>query len=101
SRTINAPPATVFALFRSGSALQAWGCAAAQVDLRPGGRVYLWWNRGYYTAGVFTEIEPAQHLAFTWQGAGDPGTTVVQIDFVPTDGGTEVRVTHNGVGTDS
>jgi uncharacterized protein YndB with AHSA1/START domain len=101
SRTINAPPAAVFALFQSAAALQAWGCAAAQVDLRLGGRVYLWWNRGYYTAGVFTEVEPAQHLAFTWQGAGDPGTTVVQIDFVPAGTGTDVRVTHNGVGTDA
>ena len=102
SRSIAVPPAEVFHLFTSPSALQEWCCYAAQVDLRPSGRLYLWWSQGYYTAGVFTEVTTGQHLAFTWQGAGDPAATVVQVDFASAaGGGTQVTVTHNGVGTDT
>ncbi len=102
TRSISVPPAEVFHLFTSPSALQEWCCQAAQVDPRPSGRLYLWWHQGYYTAGVFTEVTTDQRLAFTWQGAGDPAATVVRVDFASAvGGGTQVTVTHNGVGTDS
>ena len=102
TRSVGVPPAEVFHMFTSPSALQEWCCQAAQVDPRPSGRLYLWWNQGYYTAGVFTEVTTGQHLAFTWQGAGDPAATVVQVDFASAvGGGTQVTVTHNGVGTDT
>src|SRR5215831_5700798 len=102
SRLIDVPPAEVFHLFTSPSALQEWCCHAAQVDPRPSGHFYLWWNQGYYTAGVVTEVTTGQRLAFTWQGAGDPAATVVQVDFASAaGGGTQVTVTHTGVGTDT
>ncbi len=81
TRSVGVPPAEVFHLFTSPSALQEWCCQAAQVDPRPSGRLYLWWNQGYYTAGVFT---------------------VVRVDFASAaGGGTQVTVTHKGVGTDT
>jgi uncharacterized protein YndB with AHSA1/START domain len=102
SRSIGVPPAEVFHLFTSPSALQEWCCQAAQVDPRPGGRLYLWWDQGYYTAGVVTEVTTDQRLAFTWQGAGDPAATVVRVDFASAVGdGTQVTLTHTGVRTES
>jgi uncharacterized protein YndB with AHSA1/START domain len=100
TRTIGAAPAEVFAMCTSSAALPEWACQVAQVDPRPGGRVYLWWNQGYYTAGVFTAVTPDRHLAFTWRGPGDPDVTAVQVDFTPAGDGTEVRVTHTGVGAE-
>ncbi len=102
TRSISVPPAEVFHLFSSPSALQEWCCLAAQVDPRPSGRLYLWWDQGYYTAGVFTEVTMDRRLVFTWQGAGDPASTVVQVDFASAaGGGTRVTLTHTGVGTES
>jgi uncharacterized protein YndB with AHSA1/START domain len=102
SRSIGVPPAAVYHLFTSPSALEEWCCQAAQVDPRPGGRLYLWWDHGYYTAGMVTEVTTDRRLAFTWQGAGDPAATVVRVDLASAVGdGTLVTLTHSGVGSES
>ena len=102
TRSIGVPPAEVFDLFTSPSALQEWCCQVAQVDPRPGGRLYLWWGQGYYTAGVFTEVTTDRRLAFTWRGDGDPVATTVQVDFTSAaGGGTRVTLAHSGLGTES
>jgi uncharacterized protein YndB with AHSA1/START domain len=102
TRSIGVPPAEVFHLFTSPSALQEWCCQAAQVDSRLGGRLYLWWDQGYYTAGVFTEVTTDRRLAFTWRGDGDPAATMVQVDFTSAaGGGTRVTLAHTGLGTES
>src|SRR5215469_15148470 len=99
SRSIGVPPAEVFRLFASPSALEEWCCQAARVDPRPGGGLYLWWDHGYYTAGVFTAVTTDQRLAFTWRGAGDPAATTVQVGFTSAaGGGTQVTLTHTGLG---
>src|SRR5262249_46202684 len=98
TRSIGVPPAEVFHLFTSPSALQEWCSQAAQVDPRPGGRLYLGWDQGSYTAytaGVFTEVTTDRRLAFTWRGAGDPAATLVQVDFTSAaGGGTRVTLAH-------
>jgi uncharacterized protein YndB with AHSA1/START domain len=93
TRTVDAPVAEVYRAFISPAALRDWLCAAADTEPRPGGRLYLWWNDGYYSAGVFTELARAERLVFTWQGPGAPPGTVT-VAFAAHGGTTAVTVTH-------
>ena len=97
-RTVNAPPAEAYRAFTRAVALREWMCDVATTDVRVGGRLYFWWNSGYYTSGEFTALEPDKEVAFTWHGRGEPGTTQVQVSFAATEGGTEVTLTHSGFG---
>jgi uncharacterized protein YndB with AHSA1/START domain len=94
TRTVQADPAAVFRAFTTPSALRDWLCDAARVDPRKGGPIYLWWNDGYYTGGVFTEVVRNAELAFTWRGPEDPAASQVHVALTPAAGGTTVAVTH-------
>ncbi|HMA36892.1 MAG TPA: SRPBCC domain-containing protein [Chloroflexia bacterium] len=100
-RILPAAPAEIFRNFTKAQALRQWSCDAAEVDARPGGRVYLWWNVGYYASGIFTEVVPGARLAFSWQGRGEPGETVVQVACAAHPAGTAVTITHGGLGNDA
>src|SRR5207247_1936818 len=92
-----APPAAVFRAFTNPAALRDWLCDAADADRRPGGRIYLWWNDGYYAAGTYTTLDPAGGLSFTWQGSGEREPGTVTVAFAAQDGATRVAVTHDGL----
>src|SRR5436190_6710988 len=98
-RTVKAEPSEVFRAFTNRSALQDWLCNAAEVEARKGGRIYLWWNKGYHTAGVFTDLERDERLAFTWQGADDPAATEVRVELQASGESTTVSVAYQGVGS--
>ncbi len=95
-RTVEANSTEVFRAFTNTGALRDWLCNSAQVEPRKGGRVYLWWNNGYYTSGVFTDVKRGESLAFTWQGPGEPASEV-RVSFTSRDGSTDVEVTHDGI----
>ena len=76
--------------------MRDWLCNAAQVDVRKGGRIYLWWNNGYYTGGAFTQVQRYDSLSFTWQGPGEP-TSEVQVSLHAEGTSTEIVVAHNGL----
>lgn len=94
-RTVDANPTEVFRAFTNTAALRDWLCNAAQVDPRRGGRIYLSWNDGYATSGTFTSLTRGESLAFTWQGPGEPQSTV-QVDLTPAGDATEITLTHSG-----
>ncbi len=98
-RTVNAPAAEAYRAFTKASALQDWFCNAAQADPRKGGRLYLWWDSGYFVNGEFTALEPGKKIALDWHGRGEPEATRVLITFRAKDQGTLVGVSHSGVGT--
>lgn len=93
-RTVQASPSDAYHAFTSANALRSWLCNAAQVDPRKGGRIYLSWNNGFYTAGVFTDVQRDERLAFTWRGPDDPSPSEVQVTFEAQDGSTRVVVRH-------
>jgi len=101
TRTITAPPAEVFRAFTHPTALRDWLCYAAQTDARKGGRLYLWWDDGYYADGVFTAFEPGKKLAFSWDGMGEPGPMRIQVSLAAKNGRTVVTLKHAGIGTGS
>lgn len=98
TREINATPAEAYRAWTRSMVLREWLCDAAIAGARPGGRMYLGWNSGYYTAGEFTAAEPDRRLAFTWHGKGEPGQTQVEVTLHASGAGTRVHVAHGGLG---
>lgn len=99
TRQIQAPAAEVYRALTNPTALRDWLCDAAESDPRPGGRIYLWWDSGFYAAGEYTALEPAKKIAYTWNGAREPSPTRVTFKLAEQDGGTRVVLTHSGIGT--
>jgi uncharacterized protein YndB with AHSA1/START domain len=98
TQIVQASPAQAFRAFTNAMALREWLCDVSSTVPRPGGRLYLWWNSGYYTAGEFIEVQPNEKISFTWQGRGEPGQTQVEVTLTPRDGGALVAVEHSGIG---
>jgi uncharacterized protein YndB with AHSA1/START domain len=73
-----------------------------ELDLQVGGsyRIRMEIEGGPYTAyGTYKEIDPPRRLVYTWDWTEEShqvGETTVTVEFVEVDGGTEVRLTHDG-----
>lgn len=97
-RTVQAPASEVFRAFTNSPALQTWLCNRAEVEPRRGGPIYLWWNKGYYASGVYTELEKDKAVAFTWRGANDPAPSEVRVAISAEGVSTTVKLQHGGFG---
>lgn len=96
---VQASPEEVYRAFTRPAALRRWLCDDCQADPRPGGRLYLWWESGYYATGVFNQLEPDAKVAFTWFGREEPGPTQVEVTLDSDAGRTTVNLAHKAVGT--
>jgi uncharacterized protein YndB with AHSA1/START domain len=98
-RDVAAAPGEAYRAFTNKAALQFWLCNSADVEARKGGRIYLWWDKGYYSSGIYTELERDKMVAFTWRGPGDPEATEVRVSIAPHgENGTHITLTHSGLG---
>lgn len=91
---VNASPEKVLHNFTNASALRQWLSDVATVEPRPGGRLYLAWNSGYYAAGEFIAIVPDEMLEFSWWGRGYPSASRVQVMVRPQNGGVHLTLDH-------
>jgi uncharacterized protein YndB with AHSA1/START domain len=100
---IEARPETVFSFFTEPEKMVRWMGVGAMLDPRPGGVFRLNVMADYFMAGEFVEVEPYSRVVFTWGYAeapdgGEnplpPGSTTVEVDFVPDGEATIVRLTH-------
>jgi uncharacterized protein YndB with AHSA1/START domain len=108
-RTLDAPPAMVFAAWTEADELYWYFSPvkpptdAIEVDLRVGGawrqQMIVAEDEEYVTGGIFVEIVPHSHLVFRWGAVGgwpsiDPErpeeAPLVTIDFNEVDGRTEM-----------
>jgi uncharacterized protein (TIGR03086 family) len=90
-----------FALITQPDRLRRWQAITARVDLRAGG-AYRWTIvPGHTACGTFTEVEPGKRVVFTWgwEDSDDlpPGASTVIVTLEPADGGTLVRLVHEGL----
>jgi uncharacterized protein (TIGR03086 family) len=90
-----------FALLTQPERLRRWQGITARVDLRAGGE-YRWTIiPGNNAGGTFTEVEPGRRVVFTWAWEGPdglpPDSSTVTITLEPTEGGTTVRLVHEGL----
>src|ERR1700752_1814668 len=94
-------PAATFAPVPQPERLRRWMTVAARVDLRAGGE-YRWTvTPGHTAAGTVVDVDPGKRVTFTWGWEdGDeppPGGSTVTVTLTPVDGGTEVRLVHDGL----
>ncbi|MCU1455447.1 MAG: putative regulatory protein (ArsR-family) [Acidimicrobiales bacterium] len=95
------PADETFAFITQPERLRRWQAVAARIDLRAGGS-YRWTiTPGSTAAGTVTEVEPGKRVVLSWGWEGDdglpPGASTVTITLAPTDGGTFVRLVHEGL----
>jgi uncharacterized protein YndB with AHSA1/START domain len=99
---INASPARVYALLTDASLLVEWMAPIADLDATPGG-VLTWTHvNGDSVVGAFVELTPHRRIVFTYGWDREdvdipPGSTRVEIDLRPRDGGTELHLVHRGL----
>jgi len=99
---IDAPPAHVYALLTDAQLLVRWMAPTARIDARVGGEITWTHESGDTVAGRFVELVADRRVVFTygWDRADvgiPPGSTTVEIDLRPHNGGTEVRLVHRGL----
>ncbi len=81
--------------------MQAYGPTRASVDLHEGGAVRFEMIRTdgglHAVSGTVVTVERPRRLAYTWRWDGADNESVVEIEFVPADGGTTVSITHTSL----
>jgi uncharacterized protein (TIGR03086 family) len=94
-------PDATFDLVTQPERLRRWLAVAARVDLRAGGGFRWTVNPGHHAAGTIVDVDPGKHVMFTfgWEEDADlpPGASTVTVTLTPVDGGTEVRLVHDGL----
>ena len=102
-KTVTLPldPETAFELITQPERLRRWKTVAARVDLKLGGE-YRWTiTPGNSAMGTITQIEANKSLVYTWgwDGSTDlpPGASKVTVTLEPVEGGTSVRLVHEGL----
>jgi len=102
-KTVLLPVSTdeAFALITEPDRLRRWKTVSARVDLRAGGEYRFTVIPGHVAAGTFIEVDPGRRIVFGWgwEGAPDlgPDASTVTITLEPTEGGTLVRLVHEGL----
>jgi uncharacterized protein (TIGR03086 family) len=90
-----------FALLTEPERLRRWHTIAGRVDLRVGGEFRFTVVPDANAGGTFLEVEPGKRLIYTWgwEGVADlpPGASTVTVTLEPADGGTSVRIVHEGL----
>jgi uncharacterized protein YndB with AHSA1/START domain len=84
----------VYLAFTRALLLRQWLCDFATVAPRPGGRMYLWWNGDFFSAGEYLELEENKTIKFKWHARIDPEATTVVITLAPKADGTDVNLQH-------
>jgi len=102
-RTIAASPEELFDAWLDPEALAVWmrpgaiQSTEARVDARVGGQ-YEFLMRSetasYPTKGAYVVIDRPRRLAFTWGPGSGAFDSLVTVDFLPLDHGTEIVLTH-------
>jgi len=99
SETINVSTEEVFTAFTNATALCEWLCDVAQADAHPSGRLYLWWNSGYYASGEYILLKPNEKIAFSWHGRNEPGISRVRVTIKAANHTTHVQLEHDYLGS--
>lgn len=100
TRSIKATPAQVYHAFTNATGLREWLADTVEADARKDGRMYLWWNVGYYVSGLYGELAPEKNVAFSWRSTDRPNTMQVQVSLEARNGGTQLTLINSGIGAD-
>jgi uncharacterized protein YndB with AHSA1/START domain len=100
---IHAPPKMVFEFLVDARLMARWIGSFQQIDPQPGGVFQVEVSAGNIARGQYTEVVPFRRVAFTWGWSSQdpelaalrPGTSLVEIELEPKDGGTLLRLHHS------
>jgi uncharacterized protein YndB with AHSA1/START domain len=103
-RHVQAPPSAVFAYLTDSEHWARWQGQDATIDAAPGGLFRMQMGTGETARGQFVEVVPDQKVVFTWGWVDRPGiapgSTVVEIELLPSADGTLIRLTHRALPPD-
>ena len=88
-----------FALITQPDRLRRWLAVSARVDLRAGGEFRWTLTPMAVAAGTLIEVDPGRRivLGFAFEASEEPRTDTVTITIEPAEGGTLVRLVHDGL----
>lgn len=98
---IDASPERIWELLTDDHLATRWMGLTASFDLTVGGAYRNEVVPGSVASGTYLDIDPPHQLAHTWGWEADagstvaPGSTIVDVELVPTDTTTLVRLTHH------
>ncbi len=102
--TIAARPETVWGFLVDSEKATRWMGIDATLEPHPGGVYRVEVLPGIVASGSFVEVDSPRRLVFTWgwepspmEGPGSavaPGSSTIEIELRPDDGGTHLRFTH-------
>lgn len=100
-RHVAASPSRVFSYLVESSRWSRWQGVDAEIDARPGGIFAVEMPNGASARGQFVELVPDRRVVFSWgwidHDGLPPGSTTVEIELIPAEGGTLIRLTHRGL----
>ena len=96
-------PDDAFGLVTDPERLRRWSAVCATVELRAGGS-YRWQVTPSHAAGgTVREVDPGRRVVFGWGWLGDdvlpPDASTVTVTVEPTESGSRVTLTHEGLPT--
>jgi uncharacterized protein YndB with AHSA1/START domain len=97
---IAARPEVVFEFFIDPVKMIRWKGVDAMLDPRPGGTYRVNVTGREVALGEYVEIVPYSRIVITWGWEGSPiapGSTRVEVNFIPDGDGTIVRLKHSGL----
>jgi uncharacterized protein YndB with AHSA1/START domain len=101
---IDAPPEVVFEYFTDPAKHARWMGSSAKLDPRPDGELAVTVPGDHTAWGRYLVVDPPKRLSFTfgWDDSPDvpPGSSTVEVTFVPDGDGTIVRLRHSGLPND-
>lgn len=91
-----------FALITQPDRLRRWLAVSARVDLRAGGEFRWILTPMAVMVGTVTEVDPGRRIVFSFgsERSAEPRTDTVTITIEPAEGGTLVRLVHEGLPED-
>ncbi len=109
-RFINAPRERVFAAWTRPEEMAKWlggehrACLSVTADAQVGGQWQIWMKSAQVGEtefhGVYLAVKPPTKLVYTWCWKNHPlmgtGETLVTLEFLELDGGTELHLRHEG-----
>jgi uncharacterized protein YndB with AHSA1/START domain len=104
TKRIESPPERVFQALTNAEELTRWFASSAESDPRTGGDFVLRFefddeSQNHMYSGQYEQVTPGELVRYPWNGAF--GATTVEFSLRPSDGGTEVRLSHSGWGEEA
>jgi uncharacterized protein YndB with AHSA1/START domain len=104
TKQIDAPPERVFRALTDADELSSWWTSSAESDPRTGGEYVLRFEfedeaRNHTYSGQYEEVVADKRVRYPWNGVF--GETTVEFALGPSNGGSELRLTHTGWSADA